>query len=226
MRADAADAATDLDPARIESVAARGRHAVTELRWLLGLLRSAPEPDPPLKTQPDRRWLTDAVIAAALIGLGALEIALAEWVVPSSLLWATTLGLPVCVAVRSRSTSIACGAAALLVGGALFAGITPSASTFIPVALLAWSAGAASRRSTWAMFVPLAVGAVAWFAVTGEGNVPLAAALLALPAFAGHEWSAYDRVGRAAATRAEELRADIDAGIELARRNERLRIAR
>ena len=226
MQADAADAQTDLDPARIESVAARGRHAVTELRWLLGLLRSAPEPDPPSKIQPDRRWLTDAGIAAVLIALGALEIAFAEWVVPSPLIWATTLGLPVCVAVRSRSTTIACGVAALLVGAALFAGVTPPASSFIPVALLAWSAGVVSRRSTWAMFVPLAAGTVAWFAVTGLGNVPLAAALLALAAFAGHEWSAYDRAGRAAATRAEELRADIDAGIELARRNERLRIAR
>ena len=226
MQADAADAQTDLDPARIESVAARGRHAVTELRWLLGLLRSAPVPDPTPKIKADRRWLIDTVIAAALIGLGALEVAFSELVVPSPLLWVTTLGLPVCVAVRSRSTSIACGVAALLVGGALFAGITPAASNFIPVALLAWSAGAVSRRSTWVVFVPLAAVTVAWFGVTGLHNVPLPAALLAVAAFAGHEWSAYDRAGRVAATRAEELRADIDAGIELARRNERLRLAR
>jgi signal transduction histidine kinase len=226
MQADAAEARTDLDPARIEAVAARGRHAVTELRWLLGLLRSAPEPHPPSKIRPDRRWLTDAGIAAVLIALGALEIAFAEWVVPSPLIWAASLGLPVCVAVRSRSTTIACGVAAILVGAALLAGVTPPASCFISVALLAWSAGVVSRRTTWATFVPLAAGTAAWFAVMGLGNVPLAAALLALAAFAGHEWSAYDRAGRAAATRAEELRADINAGIELARRNERLRIAR
>jgi signal transduction histidine kinase len=76
------------------------------------------------------------------------------------------------------------------------------------------------------MFVPLAAGTVAWFALPGLGNVPLAAAMLALAAFAGHEWSAYDRAERLAASRAEELRAEINAGIELARRSERLRLAR
>jgi len=226
MQTDAVDAQTDLDSARIEAVAARGRQAVTELRWLLGLLRSAPEPDPPANIKPDRRLVTDTVIAAALIGLGALEIAFGEWVVPTPLLWATALGLPVCVALRSRSTTVACGVAALIVGAALLAGVTPAASSFIPVALLAWSAGAVSRRSTWATFVPLAAGTIAWFAVPGPGNVPLAAALLALAAFAGHEWSDHDRAGRVAETRAVKLRADINAGIELARRNERLRIAR
>ena len=52
MHADATAAETDLDPDRIESIAARGRHAVTELRWLLGLLRSAPAPAPPPEAQP------------------------------------------------------------------------------------------------------------------------------------------------------------------------------
>jgi len=55
MQADAVYAQMDLDPERIESIAERGRHAVIELRWLLGLLRSTPAPNPPPKIQPDRR---------------------------------------------------------------------------------------------------------------------------------------------------------------------------
>ncbi|MGC5173354.1 sensor histidine kinase [Microbacterium sp. DT81.1] len=226
MRKDATAAEADLDPGSIESIAARGRHAVTELRWLLGLLRSAPVPDPPPDSPPDRRWVTDAVVAAALIGFGALEISFGEWVVPSPMVWGTAVGLPLCVAVRSRSTPTACGMAVILVGGALLAGIQPLAISIVPVALLAWSVGATSRPSAWAMFVPFALGTVAWSAAIAPGNAPFAAALVALPAFAGHEWSAYDRAGRVAAARAEKLRADINARIELARRDERLRIAR
>lgn len=226
MHADATAAETDLDPDRIESIAARGRHAVTELRWLLGLLRSAPPPAPSRAARPERRWVADAVIAVALIGLGALEIAFAEWAVPSPLAWGIAVGLPLCVAVRTRSTPIACAGAAVLVGAALLGGVQPIVSSMVCVALLAWSAGATSRRSAWAMLVPLAVGTVAWFALIGYENIPLAAALLALSAFAGHEWSAHDRAGRVAASHAENLRASINARIELARRDERLRIAR
>ena len=61
---------------------------------------------------------------------------------------------------------------------------------------------------------------------TDPGNWPFTLALLALPAFAGFEWSAQDRVARAASAHADELRADLDARVEAARREERLRIAR
>jgi len=226
MHSDAIAAETDLDPDRIESIAARGRHAVTELRWLLGLLRSTPPAAPAREAGPDRRWAADAVIAAALIGLGTLELAFAGWVVPSPLAWVTAVCLPLCVAARTWSTQIACGAATVFVGAGLLAGVPPIVSNMVCVALLAWSVGSRSRRSGWAILVPLAVATVAWFALIGQENVPLAATLLALSAFAGHEWSAYDRARRVAAARAENLRADISARIELARRDERLRIAR
>ena len=64
MRADAAAARAELDLSLIESVCRRGRLAVTELRWLLGILRSEPDIDRPT-TRPDHRGrIVDIIVAA------------------------------------------------------------------------------------------------------------------------------------------------------------------
>lgn len=226
MRADAASAQSDLDPDLIESIAARGRQAVTELRWLLGLLRSAPAPIP--AAIPRRRvgWLVDVVVAAVLLCLGVLEVASSDVARATPLTWAVALVLPACTVVRERFTGPALGTAAVVVGFAAIGGAPVIASALLCILLLAWSAGVAGSPIQWACFAVLTAAVVTWIALDDVGNVALALGLIALSAFAGHEWSAHDRADRVATARADRLQADLDARIDDARREERLRIAR
>ena len=71
MRADAAAARVELDVRLIESVCERGRLAVTELRWLLGILRSESVADRPMKAPGPRGRTVDIFAAASLLALGA-----------------------------------------------------------------------------------------------------------------------------------------------------------
>jgi len=226
MRSDAAAARTDLDLARIESVSGRGRQAVTELRWLLGILRS--EPNIERSGRPsDRRIRTiDIVVAAVLLVGGVLEVAFHVWEAPSPLAWALALVLPACVLLRRRFLMTACIVATVGVGCGLLAGVLPTLSSLLCIVLLSWSVGSAGLPVLWPIFVALAVATAAWFDLHEPGNGVFSLAVIALPAFAGFEWSAQDRAAGAAAAEADRLRADLEAHVEAARREERLRIAR
>ena len=159
--------------------------------------------------------------------IGVWELWSQVWEPPTPLAWALAVVLPACAVVRRRYTLLACSVAAAGVGAALLTGILPTVANLLCMVLLAWSAGiggapgglgGSSERS------PL--GTALWGARHYPGNWPFTLALLALPAFAGFEWSAQDRAARAASAHADELRAELDARVESARREERLRIAR
>ncbi|MCD2441390.1 histidine kinase [Agromyces sp. SYSU K20354] len=226
MRSDAASAKRDLDIDLIESIAARGRQAVTELRWLLGLLRAAPAPTPATAPRRRTRWVVDIGVAAVLLALCVVEVGTSEVARSSPLAWTVAVGLPVCTLGRNRLTAPALGGAAVVVGFAAIGWLPFIATALLCIVLLAWSAGVAGRPIHWACLSLLAAATIAWVAVDDPQNVPITVALIALPAFAGHEWSAHDRSDRAARARADELRANLDARIDDARREERLRIAR
>lgn len=226
MRADAAAARSDLDVSLIESVCRRGRLAVTELRWLLGILRSEPETASPTKRPDHRGRVVNVVLAVCLLVTGVWEVWLQAWQPPTPLAWVLAVVLPACTIVRGRFTLLACSVAAMGVGAALLTGVLPTIGNLFCIVLLAWSAGTAGRLTVWLVFAALAVGTAAWGAQHYSENWPFTLAVIALPAFAGFEWSAQDRAARAASARAEELRVQLDARVESARRDERLRIAR
>jgi signal transduction histidine kinase len=226
MRSDAAAARPDLDEALIESVSRRGRQAVTELRWLLGILRSEPNVEHSSKPSEPRIRTIDIVVAAVLLVSGVLELAFQVWETPSPLAWALVVVLPACVLARRRFITIACTVATFAVGWGLLAGVLPSFSSLLCVVLLAWSVGTAGLAVLWLIFAALAGATAAWFALHEPGNGIFSLAVIALPAFAGFEWSAQDRAARAASAQADRLRADLEARVEAARRQERLRIAR
>ena len=226
MRSDAAAARIDLDPALIESVSRRGRQAVTELRWLLGILRSEPNPEHSSKPSAAGIRMIDIVLAAVLFVGGVLELAFQAWQPPSPLSWALAIVLPACVLVRRRFVTIACIVATAGVGWGLLAGVLPGLSSLLCIVLLAWSVGTAGLPVLWLIFAALAAATAAWFALHEPSNGLFSLAVIALPAFAGLEWSAQDRAARAASAEADRLRADLEARVETARREERLRIAR
>lgn len=226
MRSDAAAARTDLDETLIESVSRRGRQAVTELRWLLGILRSEPNTEHSSKPLEPRIGAIDIVVAALLLVGGVLELAFQVWEPPNPLAWALVVVLPACVLVRRRFVTVACIVATIGVGCGLLAGVLPNLSSLICIVLLAWSVGTAGLAVLWLIFAALAGATAAWFALHEPGNGIFSLAVIALPAFAGFEWSAQDRAARAASAQADRLRADLEARVEAARRQERLRIAR
>jgi signal transduction histidine kinase len=226
MRSDAAAARIHLDPALIESVSRRGRQAVTELRWLLGILRSEPNPEQSSKPTAAGIRTIDIVVAAVLLVGGVLEVALQLWEPPSPLAWALAVVLPACVLARTRFVTIACIVATAGVVGGLLAGVLPGLSSLLCIVLLAWSVGTAGLPVLWLIFAALAAATAGWFALHEPSNGLFSLAVIALPAFAGLEWSAQDRAARAASAEADRLRADLEARVDAARREERLRIAR
>jgi signal transduction histidine kinase len=226
MRADAASARAELDVSLIESVCQRGRAAVTELRWLLGILRSEPDLERPTKRPDYRGRIVNVIVAICLLVTGVLELWFQVWEAPTPLAWTLAVVLPACTVVRGRLTLLACSAAAAGVGAALLTGILPTVTNLFSIVLLAWSAGTAASAPVWLVFGALATGTAVWGAQHYAGNWPFTLALLAVPAFAGFEWSAQDRAARTASAQADELRADLDARVEAARREERLRLAR
>lgn len=226
MRSDAAAARPELDAALIESVSRRGRQAVTELRWLLGILRSEPDLPHISPSQPLRIRTIDIALAGLLLIGGVVEAAFQLWQLPSPLTWVLAVVLPACVLVRRRFTLAACLVATVGVAGGLLAGVLPNFASLLCIVLLAWSVGSAGVPVLWLIFAALAVASAGWFALHDPGNGPFTLAVIALPAFAGFEWSSQDRVARAASAQADRLRADLEARVEAARREERLRIAR
>ena len=149
MRSDAASARVELDERLIESVCERGRLAVTELRWLLGILRSESVADRPMKPPDLRGRVVDIAVAAALLVICVCEVWNQVWEPPTPLAWALAVVFPACVVVRRRYTALACSMAAAGVGAALLTGILPTVGNLFCMVLLAWSAGSAGRPVVW-----------------------------------------------------------------------------
>ncbi|WP_162564268.1 MULTISPECIES: sensor histidine kinase [Microbacterium] len=226
MRADAAAARADLDGPLIESVSRRGRQAVTELRWLLGILRAEPDVDRPGTRRDPRIRVMDVVLAGVLLVMGLVELALSLWERPEPLAWAVAVVLPACVAVRRRFTAGALIVAAFAAGSALVSGVLPTVGNLLCLVVLAWTAGVVALPMSWLVLAVLAAASAGWFGLHDPGNAVFTLFVLALPAFAGFEWGAQDRAARVASAHADRLRADLDARVEAARREERLRLAR
>ena len=143
---------------------------------------------------------------------GVLELWFQVWEAPTPLAWALAVVLPACTVVRKRFTLLACSVAAAGVGAALLTGVLPTVANLLCIVLLAWSAGTAGRPAVWLVFGALAAGMAVWGAQHYRDTWQFTLALLALPAFAGYEWSAQDRAARAASARADELRAALMRG--------------
>ena len=226
MRSDAAAARIDLDPALIESVSKRGRQAVTELRWLLGILRSEPNPRA-LQHAVRRRYSHDrhrgrgGVVRRRSPGTVVSGVATAESPLMGPCPRAAGLRARQ-AALRHRRVHRGDGRRRL----GLLAGVLPGLSSLLCIVLLAWSVGTAGLPVLWLIFAALAAATAGWFDLHEPSNGLFCLAVIALPAFAGLEWSTQDRAARTASAEADRLRADLEARVETARREERLRIAR
>ncbi|MGM1028903.1 MAG: sensor histidine kinase [Actinomycetota bacterium] len=229
MRAEAAAARVDLDAERIEAVAARGRQAVTELRWLLGLLRSGAGAGADVGAAPDHRSrrlpVLDLLGAAMLLLVGVLEAASSDAGEAPSV-WFLVVALAGCVALRSRWTDGALAGGAVSIAIAAVAAAPLLIAPLVAVLVLIWAAAARGGTRPWVALASVVVAMIAWTARDELDNVPLVTALAALTAFAGHEWSAHARAERADAARVAGMQTELQAEVEAARRAERLRVAR
>ncbi len=248
-------AAPALDPTALVAIQEEGRHATTELRRLLGLLRS--EPDvvadlAPRDRQPTPAWRGDAVTAVAVAVLALLETGaagrLTGW-----LSVALPIALAATLAVRRTEPVVACVLACVPPVVALTAG-TPLPHGLwsgIVLVLLSWSAAGQGRpgrgaleqtgrgaleqtgRGALRLRVPALV-ALSILVVTvavdvhrdEPGNVPLTLAIVVVAIVAGSLWADRGREEQRAAAAAAALRAHHAVITEAAVRAERLRLAR
>ena len=237
MAGHAQRAERDLDRSAMVAIQQQGRDATTELRRLLGLLRTEADvaANPPAASRPARRWRTDLVTAAAVAALYTGEMALYTRleVMPERALGGPfgavlAVGFVVTLALRRTDPVLACLAAAVAPAGTLILGRPLpyglwSAAVFM---LLAWStAGEGSRRAYGALSL-LAVLLLADVYRDEPGNVAMTFALLALSAVAGHVWTARQREERTSEATATSLKAQHDAIAAAAVQSERLRLAR
>ncbi|MDQ0691012.1 sensor histidine kinase [Arthrobacter sp. W4I7] len=231
MNNDAAAAARNLDPDLIGRIADRGRAAVTELRWLLGLLRTSPAVPP--AGQQNRRpspWRADALTAAGAGFLSFLEAVLTGPPPGNALAWILPAALPLPLAFRRRNPAVACLAVAALITMSTTLGLPFiygfTLGPMITFTVLAWSVAAARQWSGWAGLCVL-LAAVLWRMYMDQpGSVPLVLGMFVMPALAGQEWSTRDRDRRSAQAQGNALAADLHGNIDRAVRLERLRIAR
>jgi signal transduction histidine kinase len=234
MRSEAVAAERELDPRPLQAIQERGRAAVAELRRLLGLLRSDPEPPSPQgrpghggDSGTGRPGRTDVLIAAGLAGLCLVDVA--AWrsgAAPGAI--ALTLAFAAAAALARYDAVAGCLLAAVpwLLAAALDATPVYGFSTAVACAVLAWSAGADGRpRGVLALAAPVAA-TLAVTAVQSPGNEGILLAAFALSGLAGRAWGQRDREGAAAAAAAARLRAEHEAVVEHAVRAERLRLAR
>lgn len=234
MQREAADTGEPPDPVRCAAIQEHGRRAVTELRRLLGLLRSEPTvdgPDPDEPPVPVRRrgpWPLDVLIA---VGTGG--VAVAEWLtVGSDRPWVSAaLSLGLCAPLALLRTNAALAALlasvpvalALLLATPLFLGL----ESVVVAVLLGWAVGADGRSLSWAALAGWALLLVVEVGRLDEpGNQAIVLACVAVGAVPGHLWGAHRSEERSARSTVEELRAQQAAMAERAVRAERLRLAR
>ncbi len=161
MRTDAASAMITLDPVLIARIAERGRAAITELRWMLGLLRTEAEPDAPAPSPRRLNQVTDAGVAAVLMMLTILDAHLPEQPRVSAIGWVLLLALPATIIVRRRYPAWSCVAATSIFAAVTFSG-TPlfigfGIGSMVSVSLLAWSAAVSGRRLDWLSLAGLVI---------------------------------------------------------------------
>jgi signal transduction histidine kinase len=233
MREAAAGAEVTLDPGALTAVQEAGRTAVSDLRRLLGLLRTESEDAPAagasgaLPVAHRRRMRADLLAAAGLVLLCAVEAAAAgasvEW--DELLLTAAFVG---CVSLRRWEAALACLLAVVPVAlaAALDAPLVMGFAATIAIGLLSWSAASDGRPRALGALIALAAVTVVVVASDEPDNGPALVALFALPAVAGQLFGARRREGEAAEATAVTLRAAQAEAAERAARGERLRLAR
>jgi signal transduction histidine kinase len=237
MTGHAQRAERDFDRSAMVAIQQQGRDATTELRRLLGLLRTEADvaADPPTAPRPPSHWRTDLATAAAVATLYVGEILLYQRleVMPERALGGPlgavlAVGFVATLALRRTDPVLACLAAALAPAGALILGrpLPYAVWSAVVFMLLAWScAGEGSRRAYGALSL-LTVLLLADVYRDEPGNVPMTFALLALAAVAGHVWTVRQREERTSEATATSLKAQHDAIAAAAIRSERLRLAR
>jgi signal transduction histidine kinase len=228
MHRDAVAAERDLDPRALTSVQERGRQAVTELRRLLGLLRSEAPPSPP---EGSGRWRRPGRLAA-LVAAGLMAVALvdaAAWwadAAPGSI--ALTLVFAAAVVLVPVDPALACLAAIVpsLLAAALDEPMAYGFAMVLASGVLAWSAAADGRPRALAALAALLTVTLVVIHADSRGNEPIVLASFALTAIAGHVWGQREREGTEALATAARLRSEHERVAEAAVREERLRLAR
>lgn len=249
MLHDAEEASADLDPSALERIQIEGRRATSELRRLLGLLRSeaepGPGPEPGSGSRPGSEprspasrwrvptrgpWWPDLATAVGLIAACWLEIALTPELLATSsgLAVAVSLAMAASVALRRRNPDIACAAAAAPPALALAMDLTlPYGLWTAAVAgLLSWSVGVRGRWWDRAALGLLAGVHLLDVRQHHTGNEAITLVVIALTAVAGHLWASRDRDQRSATELEVALRAHHALVAERAVHAERLRLAR
>ncbi len=230
MRRGAASTIPTLDEERILRISERGRTAITELRWLLGLLRTNPESSPPMPTKRSYGWVTDSGVAVVLVVLTFADLHLPGQPTVTPVGMILLLLLPLVVVLRRRFPVSGCLAAAVAVGAVSLSGnplfVGFGVGSLATLSLVAWSIGVSGRPRHWLALGALIAVTTLPVVLTEPGNVPMTIALFAVPAFAGHEWNAHDHKRRRAELRTQTLQQEISRKLERAVRAEKLRLAR
>lgn len=227
MHRDAVAAERDLDPRALAAVQDGGRRAVAELRRLLGLLRSEPEPAAVAPARRPRLGRHALVVAAGLMALALVDVA--AWsagAAPGQIV--LTLAFAATVALVPLGPAPACLAATVpsLLAVAFDAPLAYGFSMVLASGVLAWSAAADGRPTSLAALAALLAVTLAVVQAHSAGNAPIVVASFALTAVAGHVWGRREREGSEALATAARLSSEHARAAEVAVREERLRLAR
>jgi signal transduction histidine kinase len=236
VRGHAARAATDLDTAALSAIQSEGRHATSELRRLLGLLRS--EPTDQATGEPGANQ--DVRARPTTRGRVVLAVGLVVLLVVEAIAAAVEHGLTVGAA--------AVAACSLLIGAALVRDRQPASSLMAALAPTVglvldlelpyglWSAIAAAlvvwavaMTGGWQAYTAVGVFAALFLADVhrhAPGNEGITLVTLVLAAIVGAVWSNRTRMHRRAAREVSALQVHHHAVAERAMRQERLQLAR